>query len=651
MKAFLSLLFIFSSFISLSQPEPEERYYFHTNIEDGELLTVSKNAYGTVLVTNANNAKETEIYAQYKVFDFGRAFPNTNNVLLKNVYTIVTNKVELLGALQYNFPEKYTRIDQFYPDEKPFYPNDYGSTSPTENLGTENPLYDLDQINAPKAWGITRGSKKVVIGISDAKIDSTNADMKGRVSNYLTYSNANVGMNCAHGTNIAGIAIASMDNAYGRPGICPECDVITIRYGSFKYVEDLVAAGAKVINTSWVFCNMGPYHENIEARINELYDDGILIVAAAGNAKGCNGDDYAPDDYVYPASFEKVISVTGVFSIYDTEEEYVFTGKEGKKATHKLKDRHLREYGFNEDGSIYPKYTKWGMQRNNAVDICAPAETYLLGSHICYGENKVGGATSAAAPFVTGVIGLIWSENYCLSSYEVESILKLSAEEIENLPGNERFKTQLGAGRVDAYRAVKMARETKELFGNVEISGRDFYRFNFKLENAPHTITIRNQTFRDSSSVDFKARNAIVLKPNTVLRPTTTDATIKLSIGPNLPTEECFPSPPKEYDTVYKKKRPGNNTNSNNNTSKAKKEFRATYNKNTKSVVLNPPTNKRKDKGKYKVQVLNSNGKIIRSRSFTFPGEKKLPIEASNSRIITVKITFDGKTEKHPLKI
>ena len=164
----------------------------------------------------------------------------------------------------------------------------------------------------------------------------------------------------------------------------------------------------------------------------------------------------------------------------------------------------------------------------------------------------MGGVTSGAAPFVTGVIGLIWSENYCLSAYEAETILKLSAEEIESLEGNERYKGKLGAGRVNAYRAVKMARETKELFGNVEISNRDMSRYHYRLENAPYNITVKNQTFRDSASVRFKARNAIYLKPGTTLRPDKT-STMTFRIDPTTSTGECFPEPPKIYDRIYKK--------------------------------------------------------------------------------------------------
>jgi hypothetical protein len=96
-----------------------------------------------------------------------------------------------------------------------------------------------------------------------------------------------------------------------------------------------------------------------------------------------------------------------------------------------------------------------------------------------------------------------------------------------------------------------MANDMKNLKGNVLISDRDFYRFDFKLERALNTITIKNQTFRANASVDFTAKRAIILKPNTHLKPN--DSTkIKLSIDPSISTEECEPKPPKKYERVYK---------------------------------------------------------------------------------------------------
>lgn len=552
MKKTICFLLFFSS-ILYAQQEVPEHFYFQMNIKNGAALKASKNSKGFITITNPDSSKETEIYGSYRVYTFEKAFLKSKRELLQDVYTIETDDVALISQLKHNFPDKYTRIDQFYPNEKPYYPNDYGETSPVANLGIKENLDDLDLLEMPKAWGITKGNKKVVIGISDSRVDSTDAEFIGRVSKYLEYQKSTSGIGCLHGSNVAAIAGAKADNGYGRPGICSGCDMISTRYGSFRYIEDLVDAGARVINTSWVLCNMGPYHENIEERINELYEDGIIIVAAAGNGKGCNKDGFNPDDYGYPAAFEKVIAVTGIFVTNTLEDAKLEKDKNGREVLKYIRDRHANKLVYNNKGELEDPYSNWGLQSNNSIDITAPAYTYLHGNYLCSGDIVMGGVTSGAAPFISGVLGLIWSENYCLSAYEAETILKLSSEEIENLSGNTQFKGKLGAGRVNAYRAVKMARESKELFGTLEVSNRNMYRYHYRLENAPYNILVKNQTFRDSASVSFTARNAIYLKPGTRLAPDKTSK-MEFKIDPTTPTEECFPKPPKAYERVYKKK-------------------------------------------------------------------------------------------------
>ncbi len=522
--------------------EQNQLYHYHVNISNPETLKISKQADGTLKIENPQDRRETQIFARHKVYAFQPAFPNTKRENLINVYRVTTDSNVLLGQLQNQQPEKYTRISEYFPTPNAYYPNDYGTTSPVENLGGPYPLTGLDLINAPGAWGITKGNSKVVIGISDARVDSTNTDLEGRVSNYLKYFNSKSGTACFHGTGIAAIIGAKMDNAFGIPGICSDCDIITNGYAQFDYIQELVEAGAKVINASWALCGFGAYHQNVQERINEYYDEGILIVAGAGNAKKCNPylRDYA-SNYAYPASYKRVISVTNVFAECGHFEDCIIEDEQYGTIHHKIKDRHVRKQRKAEDGFV-PINIQFANQHNFSIDIAAPGETYSIGRAACGFEDEFVGQSSASAAVVTGTIGLIWSANYCLGSAEVESILKLSSEDIENLPGNEPFKMKLGAGRLDAYRAVKMAHEMQLEKGIVDISGRDFYRFDFELYSSPYQIDISNQTFRDSTTVDFKARKRILLKPGTTLKPDK-NGFVKLSIDPSLPTAECFPKP------------------------------------------------------------------------------------------------------------
>ena len=561
MNRFLTILFfvLLVPIVLIAQTESQEKhYYFHLTTPFFETLKIQEKEDGTLQVTSLESEKETAIFNKYTLYDFRPAFPNTLKDNLKIVFRIVVNNPLLIEELLRYDPEKYYDEGQFFPTQNAYYPNDYGTTSPVENLGAAYPGTALDLINAPGAWGITTGDPKVVIGISDGKIDSTNIDLKGRVSNFLKYYDLEKGGVCAHGSGVAATIGAIMDNAYGIPGICSDCDMIANGYGNFDAIQELVEAGAKVINASWVTCGFGSYHRNIEERINEYYDEGILIVASAGNAKKCNRylKDHA-SNYGYPASYEKVISVSMVFGECGHYEDCIIEDEQYGVIAHKLKDRHVKRYRMETYGKfdkLTPINTQWATQHNLSVDVVAPAESFRLGAEECGLDSFYAGLTSKSAPHVTGVIGLIWSVNYCLGSAEVESILKLTSADVENLPGNEHLKMKLGAGRIDAYKAVKMAEEMQLEQGIVNVSDRDFYRFHFELYSSPYQIAIKNQVFRDSATVNFKARKSIRLS-NTKLSPDT-QGFIKLSIDPNLPTEECFPKKPipkpkVEKDSVY----------------------------------------------------------------------------------------------------
>ncbi|GAL72662.1 hypothetical protein [Jejuia pallidilutea] len=64
---------------------------------------------------------------------------------------------------------------------------------------------------------------------------------------------------------------------------------------------------------------------------------------------------------------------------------------------------------------------------------------------------------------VSGTVALMLDVNYCLDPKEVETILKLTAVKIDTLPQNIQYYGKLGAGKLDAYEAVKMAKDMQIL--------------------------------------------------------------------------------------------------------------------------------------------------------------------------------------------
>ena len=126
------------------------------------------------------------------------------------------------------------------------------------------------------------------------------------------------------------------------------------------------------------------------------------------------------------------------------------------------------------------------------------------------------------------------SVNSNLTVKEIESILKLTSANIYNIPENINYIDKLGAGRLDAGKAVEMAYKMAQPNDFIDIEDRDFYRdWAFEIKNAPYGIKISNEKFRDSIKVDFTAKNFIEIE-NSIIEPNSLGYSI-LSIDPNIP--------------------------------------------------------------------------------------------------------------------
>ncbi|CAH9055911.1 hypothetical protein PSECIP111951_01344 [Pseudoalteromonas holothuriae] len=116
-----------------------------------------------------------------------------------------------------------------------------------------------------------------------------------------------------HGTHVAG-SIAALNNSQGVLGVLPS-DKVAIHavrvfddngkqgYNSRigRAVDNCVENGANVINMSLGGAGKSQY---LEERLNLAYDQGVLVIAAAGN----DGD----SSLSYPASYDSVMSVANI---------------------------------------------------------------------------------------------------------------------------------------------------------------------------------------------------------------------------------------------------------------------------------------------------------------------------------------------------
>jgi PKD repeat protein len=162
-------------------------------------------------------------------------------------------------------------------------------------------------------------------------------------------------------------------------------------------------SGAHVINCSY---GGSGFSNTEQAVVNFAASRGTMVIASAGNG--------GSESINYPCGYANVICVANT------------TSSDAKNSS--------SQYGY------------W-------VDISAPGSG-IYGTVPYTGYASYSG-TSASAPLVAGLCGLMLSANSSLTSAEIESCLKSTATNID--AQNPNYIGKLGAGRINAYAAVQCA--------------------------------------------------------------------------------------------------------------------------------------------------------------------------------------------------
>ncbi|MFZ5893822.1 MAG: S8 family serine peptidase [Myxococcota bacterium] len=286
------------------------------------------------------------------------------------------------------------------------------------------------KVQAPQAWDTANGSANVIVAVIDSGIDATHPDLvnalwsnpfetadgvdndkNGLVDdvkgwNFLNNNN-NLADSTGHGTHVAGLIGAQRNNGIGVAGIASGVKILPLVVGSAPPASAVASSiyyaadhGARIINMSFG----GPEtFSGARAAIDYAVARGALLIASAGN--------HSSDAYNYPAVYEDVVAVA---------------------ATNQSDQR-----------AILSNYGRW-------VDISAPGQDIL--STFSNGGYFVVSGTSQASPIVAGVAALIKSIHPEWTADMIRTQLLASADDLT--AGNPDYVGQLGAGRVNAARAV-----------------------------------------------------------------------------------------------------------------------------------------------------------------------------------------------------
>lgn len=314
---------------------------------------------------------------------------------------------------------------------------------PNDPLFSEQ--WALARIGAVDAWNVTVGDARLAVAVIDSGLDATHPDFppsrlwmnpveaagaagvddddNGYVDDlhgwdWVRGSGALEDTN-GHGSHVAGIAGAAVNNGAGIAGVGRAVRIMPLRilneWGVGR-VSNLIAAldyaratGVRVVNLSVVL----PVESTaLRDAVETLERDSVLVVAAAGNAAG---------PVAFPAAYAAVVAV-----------------------------------GATNEADEVATFSNFGRE----LDLAAPGSEILSAFPAAIdGESytRLSGA-SMSAPHVAAAAALVWSVRPNWTLQQVRAALEESAVDANaaTLPGRDPY---LGAGRLAAGEALLAASE------------------------------------------------------------------------------------------------------------------------------------------------------------------------------------------------
>ena len=188
---------------------------------------------------------------------------------------------------------------------------------PIREMSGQTTPYGIDMVQAPSVWAspVPDIGGGIKVGVIDSGVWTGHEDLAGVpfTGDGLAGQNS-PGWDsdgCGHGTHVVGTIVAA-NNDLGVVGVAPGVSIHMVRaFGDdcgWTYSSTLVnaaylcqSAGAKIISMS---LGHGAPSATEEAAFQDLYNQGVLCIAAAGNGGNTN--------YDYPASYSSVISVAAI---------------------------------------------------------------------------------------------------------------------------------------------------------------------------------------------------------------------------------------------------------------------------------------------------------------------------------------------------
>ncbi|MBW7454505.1 S8 family peptidase [Paenibacillus sepulcri] len=294
--------------------------------------------------------------------------------------------------------------------------NDIAPIIPNDALYSEY-QWNLPSIETEKGWTLSKGSERVLVAILDTGVQADHPDLQGKTVDGINLVSEDDPPedDVGHGTHVAGIIAANVNNGEGVAGLSWYNKLMPVKVldasgagSTYTVAQGIIWAtdnGAKVINMS-----LGNYAEAefLHDAVKYAYDHDVVLVAASGNDN--------TDRPGYPAAYPEVFGVAS-------------TDADGSRSS------------FSNFGDY--------------IDVAAPGAS--IASTYPGSQYAALSGTSMASPHVAALAGLIRSINPDLTNVEVMDIMRKSATDL----GDKGKDNYFGYGQIDIVQALEMANQSK----------------------------------------------------------------------------------------------------------------------------------------------------------------------------------------------
>ncbi len=384
---------------------------------------------GQIMVKFRDNGAAAGVLRQHGLSE-GTGIGSTGAHLIKVPAGKEAQLIEALSrnrAVEYAEPDELVTAatnDQYFGRQYALQNTKQSFTNTAGTLTVAGGKLDAD-VDAVEAWGVTTSSGTRV-GIIDSGVAIDHDDISPNVVERANFSDTVIRAGhpedydkYGHGTHVAGIVAATANNTIGVAGVCPGCTILDAKVlndsgsGSTSRIANginwAVSKGAKVINMS---LGQRVSSRTLEVAVNNAWNQGVVIVAAAGNG--------GTQAKIYPGAYPNVIAVGATDN--------------------------------NDAKASFSTYGKW-------VDIAAPGvnvystfpnHDFVLGTQNNRSKGyDIASGTSMASPIVAATAALVWSSQAGATNSTVRAKVESTTDPIDGIG------TYWAHGRVNADRAVR----------------------------------------------------------------------------------------------------------------------------------------------------------------------------------------------------